>query len=86
MENKFSQILKNMNPETLKAGLKSAGEYVKTPQGKKMLEELRGVDKNEILKQLGGENVFLSQDEKDELLKQLTNNPELLQKLADFLK
>ncbi|MGE4282772.1 MAG: DUF3523 domain-containing protein [Clostridia bacterium] len=63
---KMKQILMNMDPAALEKGLKAASEMMNTPEGKKLVEQLKNTDKQKLMEQ------FNSIDEQD-LIKKIDN-------------
>lgn len=66
-----------------KDSIKKLNKIVNTPMGQDFLKRLKGVDKNQIMRQLAALNE--GDLPREELVRQLAGNPDLLKKLNDFL-
>ncbi len=87
MLDKLSEMLKGMDPKKLDEGIKRARAFVETPEGQELVSQLKSSDKEAILKNMDtGDASRLSQSERDAMVNELTQNPELLKKLKSFLQ
>jgi len=64
--------------------LNSIKSMTSTPQGQELMKKLKDVDKNELMKHLG--SVKEGDFSKEDLVKQLTSDPNLVKKLNEFLQ
>lgn len=66
-----------------KESIKQLGNVINTPMGQELMKKLKGADKSQIMRQLSsmGEGDL----PREELIRQLTKNPDLIKKLNDYL-
>jgi len=76
----FNDFFKGMDQKKLEESIKKATEFAKTKQGQDIINSIKGKNSN------AATPANLSDAEKENLLKQVTSNPELMRKLEDFLK
>ncbi len=67
-----------------KDSIKQLGSIVNTPAGQELLKKLKNIDKNELMQRLS--SMSEANMPREELLKQLANDPQLINKLNDFLE
>jgi len=72
-------LLNGLNPHTLQ----SLNRMMNTPEGRALMERLKKMDKNEIMRE--AEAAGLANMSKDELIRQLTQNPQLIKQLNNLL-
>ncbi|NLM49987.1 MAG: hypothetical protein GX196_03430 [Clostridiaceae bacterium] len=86
MIEKFLQNLSKMDPAKLKEGVKMAEEFAKTKEGQEILKSLK--NKDELLKTIKKINPQngISPDERDKLINELMDNPEIVKKISKYLK
>lgn len=86
MIEKFLQNLSKMDSAKLKEGVKMAEEFAKTKEGQEILKSLK--NKDELLKTIKKINPQngISPDERDKLINELMDNPEIVKKISKYLK
>lgn len=82
MIEKLNEMLKGMDPKKLEEGIRRARAFAETPQGKDFIAKLAS-SSDQLIKSRDAST--LSQSETEALIKEVTGNPELLEKLKDYL-
>ena len=76
MKNVFD-VLKSMDKEQLNSAVKKAQEFVKTNEGKELMEKLKSENG---LKEIG-----INETNKEEIMKTLKENPDVAKKISDII-
>ena len=76
----INNLLNSMDKSKILSSIKN---LTSSPQGQELMKKLKNVDKNELMKHIG--TVKDGDFSKEELVKQLTSNPDLVKKLNEFL-
>jgi len=66
-----------------KDSVKQLESMVNTPAGQQLMKKLKGFDKNELKRRISA--MDKGDLPREELIRQLTNDPELIKKLNNFL-
>lgn len=76
----INSFLNNMNQDSIR----QISGMVKTPAGQELMKKLKNVDKNQLMRQLSS----MSEGDlpREEIIRQLTSDPELVKKLTNFLE
>lgn len=77
----INSLLNSMDKSKI---LNSIKNITSTPQGQELMKKLKDVDKNELMNHLG--SIKDGDFSKEELVKQLTSDPNLVKKLNEFLE
>ena len=72
-------LLSGLNPKALQ----SLNRMMNTPDGRALMSRLQKMDKNEIMRE--AEKAGLTNMSKEELVRQLTQNPQLIKQLNNLL-
>ena len=72
----IADILKGMNKKQLEDAVAKAKEFAATEKGKEFINELT---------QTGKVKGAISSEDKDKILQELKNNPDVAQKISDIL-
>ncbi|OQB14956.1 MAG: hypothetical protein BWY15_00770 [Firmicutes bacterium ADurb.Bin193] len=75
----INSFIRNMS----KDNIKQISKIVNTKEGQELMEKLKGIDKSQLMKRLS--SVDDNDLPREELIGQITKNPELIKKLNDFL-
>lgn len=66
-----------------KESVRKLGNIVNTPAGQNLIKKLKNVDKNELLRRIS--SIDKGDMPKEELIRQFTDDPELIKKLNNIL-
>lgn len=66
----LNDFIKNMDPKTLQQGIERASQFAKTPEGKTFVENIKKENPKD----------------KDEIMKMMMKNPEIMKAIEKFLK
>ncbi len=72
----IADILKGMNKSQLEAAVNKAKEFAATEKGREIISQL---------KEKGTIDGALSSQDKDNIMKELKNNPEIAKKISDII-
>ncbi|MBC7765127.1 MAG: hypothetical protein H7Y41_01485 [Hyphomonadaceae bacterium] len=95
LPNKLLQMLSGIDAKKMKEGIHALSEFSKTQEGLDFLEQFKGLSSADLLKKIEDtkQNPEKLEDfsktlqnlDQESLLTQLSNNPDLLQKMRDYL-